>query len=138
MEDSLMDDFCSMVIDKLKEYGYEIYNISPTSNEKEICIMTESMMIFVNDNDKSITISFEYTLDPEKVAQNMMILNEVQEVKLVYIAESYIFDPEQKKYIVGQKAKEVANKIETDKILREYTKDQVYSHILATQKCHEC
>jgi hypothetical protein len=100
--------------------------------------MTESMMIFVNDNDKSITISFEYTLDPEKVAQNMMILNEVQEVKLVYIAESYIFDPEQKKYIVGQKAKEVANKIETDKILREYTKDQVYSHILATQKCHEC
>jgi len=133
-----MDDFCSMVIDKLKEYGYEIYNISPTSNEKEICIMTESMMVFVNDNDESITISFEYTLDPEKVAQNMMILNEVQEVKIVYIAESYIFDPEQKKYIIGQKAKEIANKIATEKMLREYTKDQVYSHILATQKCHEC
>lgn len=133
-----MDDFCSMVIDKLKEYGYQIYNVSPTSNEKEICIMTESMMLFVNDNDESITISFEYTLDPEKVAQNMMILNEVQEVKLVYIAESYIFDPEQKKYTVGQKAKEVANKIATDEMLRQYTKDQVYSHILATQKCHEC
>lgn len=133
-----MDDFCSMVKDKLNEYGYEIYNISPTPNDKEICIMTESMMIFVNENDESITISFEYTLDPEKVAQNMMVLNEVEEVKVVYIAESYIFDPEQKKYIVGQEAKNVANKLATQNLMREYTKDQVYSHILATHKGHEC
>ena len=133
-----MEGFCDLVQDKLKEYGYEIYHIAKTSNEKEICIMTESMMVFVNDKENSITLSFEYTLDPEKVAQNMMIVNEVEEIEYVYISESYIFDPEQKKYIVGKEAKEIAQKLATDRVMKEFTKDQIFSHILATQKCHEC
>ena len=133
-----MDDFCGLIRDKLNEYGYEIYHIAETRNEKETCIMTESMMVFVNEKDHSITLSFEYTLDPEKVAQNMMIINEVEDIELVYISESYIFDPEQKKYIVGNEAKEIANRIATQNFMRSYTRDQVYSHILATQKCHEC
>lgn len=133
-----MNDFCSLVKKKLDEYGYEIYHINKTPNQQEICIMTESMMVFVNENDNSITLSFEYTLDPEKVAQNMMIINEVEEINIVYISESYIFDPKQKKYIVGPEAKELAHKLATENFMRDFTTNQLYSHILATQKCHEC
>jgi hypothetical protein len=133
-----MEDFCSVVKNKLDEYGYEIYHVAETKNEDEICIMTESMMLFVNDKDKSITISFEYTLEPENVARNMMVLNEVDDIEFVYVSESFVFDPETKKYVVGNEAKKIAYKRAQVKIMKEFTKDQVYSHILATQRCHEC
>lgn len=133
-----MEDFCGQVKNKLDEYGYDIYHISETSNDNEICIMTESMMVFVDDKEKSITLSFEYTLEPEKVAQNMMILNEIEDIEYVYVSESFVFDPKTKKYVVGNEAKKIAYERAQAKIMREFTKDQVYSHILATQRCHEC
>ena len=79
-----MDRMCKLVKDKLNEYGYEIYNLSETSNKKEFCLMTESMMIFINEEDKSLTLSFECSLEPEKVGQSIMILNEIYSVKLIY------------------------------------------------------
>lgn len=133
-----MPEFCKLIEDKLAEYNYEIYNVSQTSNEYEYCIMSESMMIFTNEGDQSITISFQCNLMPENVAERMMVLNEVQELKAVYVTESYYFDEGTKKYILGKEARKLITEKILHETLREITQEQVYSHILATQKCHEC
>jgi hypothetical protein len=133
-----MDEFGDLVKSKLEEYGYIIYHINPTTAKDEFCIMTDDMMVFSNGSEKSITISFNCKLEPEVVAHNMMVLNEIKETKIVYITESYYLDVQNKKYITGKEAKKMAMKEITDEALREITKQQIYSHILATQKCHEC
>jgi hypothetical protein len=133
-----MSDFCKAVEHKLNEYGYEIYKTFETSNDKEFCIMTDDIMIFVDENEKSISLSFECTSKPVEVAQSIMMLNEINEIDYIYITESYIFDHSCKEYVVGEEAEEVADKMIQAKILNDYAKDQLFSHILATQKCHEC
>lgn len=133
-----MDEFGKKVKAKLEQYGYIIYNINTTSATDEYCIMTDGMMIFSNGIEKSLTISFDCKSLPEDVARNMMVLNEVSETRAVYISESYYLDKKNKNYIMGEKAKKMAIKEMTDLALREMAKDQIYSHILATQKCHEC
>jgi hypothetical protein len=138
MEGSLMDEFVVSVKKKLEEYGYNIYNVAYTSTKNEHCIMTDGMMIFANGDENSITISFKCNLEPETVAHNMMVLNEILETRIVYISESYYLDKKNKKYVMGEEAKKLAIKEITDLALREMAKDQIYSHILATQKCHEC
>jgi hypothetical protein len=133
-----MDEFGDLVKAKLEEYGYIIYNINPTSANDEYCIMTDNMMVFTNGIEKSITVSFECKLDPEVTAQNMMVLNEVEETRTFYISESYYLDVKNKNYVMGEEAKKMATKELTDLALREMAKEQVYAHILTTQKCHEC
>jgi len=133
-----MDSLGEKVKQKLHEYGYKIYNIHPTKNKDEYQFMTDKMIVFSNGSDMTITISFDSRLTPEKVAQSMMILNELKELKGVYITESYYLDKEHKVYEIGEKAEKLAIKELTDMALREMAKDQIYSHILATQKCHEC
>jgi hypothetical protein len=133
-----MSEICGLIKHKLNEYGYEIYEITETSYNREFCIMAESVMIFVNELEKSLTLSFECTLEPEKVAQRIMVINEIDEVSLVYISESYIFDKVTEKYIVGDHAKQVACEMEQSKLLKEITRKRLYCHILKTQKCHEC
>jgi len=133
-----MSDFCGVVEHKLNEYGYEIYQTFETSNDKEFCIMTDDIMIFVDENEKSLSLSFECTSKPVDVAQSIMLLNEIEEIDYIYITESYIFDRNCKNYVVGEEAEKVADELMQNKILSAYTRDQLYAHILATQKCHEC
>lgn len=133
-----MDDFGEKVKKKLEEYGFIIYNINHTSAEDEYCIMTDGMMVFSNGIEQSITISFECRLPPETVAHNMMVFNEIKEIRIVYISESYYLDKKNKKYIMGEEAKRMVANDVTHEALREITKQQLYNHILATQKCHEC
>jgi len=133
-----MDEFGKLVKNKLEEYGYVIYNVRTTRPDIEFCIMSDNMMVFTDGKEKSITVSFRCNLEPEKVAQVMMVLNEIKQMTILYISESYYFDKNNKKYVVGKEAKMLVAKEITDVALREFTREQIYSHILATQKCHEC
>ena len=72
-----MSEICELIKYKLNEYGYKIYKITETSYNQEFCIMAESVMIFVNESEKTLTLSFECTLEPEKVAQRIMVINEI-------------------------------------------------------------
>ena len=138
LEDTLMDGMCKLVKNKLIEYGYEIYNLTKTSNKKEFCLMTDSLIIFINEKEDSLTLSFECNLEPEKVGQSIMILNEIYSIKSIYISESYIFDEDNKKYIVGDDAKDLAFNRTRTEMLRQITQEQLYCNMLLTHKCHEC
>lgn len=133
-----MDDFGEKVKNKLEEYGFIIYNTNATSATDEYCIMTDGMMVFSNGVEKSLTISFHCRLAPEIVAHNMMILNEIKEVRIVYISETHFLDKENKKYVMGDEAKKMAAAEITAEAMREIAQTQLYNHILTTQKCHEC
>ena len=133
-----MDEFGLKVKSKLEEYGYSILNINPTTAKDEYCIMTDNMMVFTNGFDQSLTISFNCKTEPEEAARSMMVLYEVKEVRTVFISESYYLDQRNKKYVMGEKAKKMAMKEITDMALRELAQEQIFAHILTTQKCHEC
>lgn len=133
-----MDSFGEKVKSKLEEYGYIIYNTNSTSAKDEYCIMTDGMMVFTNGVEKSLTISFQCRLDPEIVAHNMMILNEIKAVKIVYISESHFLDKKKKQYVMGDEAKKLAAEEITAEALKEIAELQLYNHILTTQKCFEC
>jgi len=133
-----MENICQLVKNKLEQYGYEVSQLRQTSNFKEFCIMSNSMIIFVNEEDKSLTLSFECNLEPQKVGQRMTILNDIKEINSVFITESHMFDSINKNYTIGKEAKELDLKMKIYMLMKEITEQQVYREVLMTQKCHEC
>ena len=63
---------------KLNEYGIEIYHIETIQEKKEKIFYTEDMVLFVNDDLKSISIAFQATTKPERVGNLTLIVAEVE------------------------------------------------------------
>ena len=133
-----MDVFCKSVKNKLEEYNYIIYDTFQMKRKHEYRFMTEHMILFADGKEQSLSVSFQVASAPDIVAQDVMILNEINEVKAFYVTESYYFDRKNKKYVTGNKAKEMLMQDIADQAARKLAEQQLYNHILTTQKCHEC
>ena len=118
---------------KLEEYGLDIFNDYPV--EDEYVFFVEDMMIFVNQKTKTIGVSFQASLRPDRVANMMLILREM-EVD-IDVMESFIFD-RNNKYLSGEKAFDLINKSKQSEIIQDFLKDQAFRNILLHSKCHEC
>jgi hypothetical protein len=133
-----MDGFCETVKDKLEEYDYNLYDVSKMKRKREYRFMTDHMIIYADGKDNSLTVSFQVDSSPEIVAHDVMILNEIKGLNIVYVSESYYFDRKNKKYVTGKEANEMLLQEIANQAAIKIAKEQLYSHILTTQKCHEC
>ena len=80
---------------KLYEYGIEIYSEYPME-DKEYCIQTEKMMVFLNEKTASICIGFMADIKPEESSNYLLILSELKTIKSIDVTESYAFDEDNK------------------------------------------
>ncbi len=119
---------------KAEEYGLEIFNDYPIEG-KEYVFFIEDMMLFVNEEEKTIGVSFQACTRPERVGNMILILNEINEE--LDIVESFIFD-KNNRYLSGEKAFELIEKTKQSKTIQSFLKDQTLREILLKAKCHEC
>ena len=126
------------IIDKVRskteEYGLVIYNDYSTSDD-EYVFFVEDMMLFVNEDKKTIGVSFQASIRPEQAANMVLILNEMKEE--IDVMESFIFD-KNNRYISGEKAFELIEKSTESNIIQNFVKQQALNEILIKSKCHEC
>lgn len=124
-----------LVIDKLDQYGIEIVNNYEIN--KDYAITTEEMNIFVNDDEKSVSISFYATTVPENVARYVLIIYEIDEIEDIYVMDSYIFD-NKNNMIIGEQAHTIANESLGTMAVTDFLRQQTYIETLKKAKCYTC
>jgi len=120
---------------KLDEYGIEIYSEYPM--EKEYCIHTDQMMVFINEDEKNICLSFRADLKPEESSNYVLILSEIGNLAAIDVAESYAFDNENN-FITGDNAFNFVREYLISEAVSECVRQQTYNDILRTTKCFNC
>lgn len=129
-----MSNIIDLIVSKLEEYGIDLYQEYSYDKKKSHYFMAEDMVICLNKKDKSLGVSFKATSKPEKVANNIFILQEIPGINEDFeIMDSFIFNGKGK-LLTGDKAyKEVDKCIGEDKI-RDYIITQQQIHMLVSSK----
>jgi hypothetical protein len=123
---------------KINEYGLEIYSDYPLidGDNEDYVFFVEEMILFINEKEKSsIAVSFQASTRPERAANMILILNEIE--TNIDVMESFIFD-KNNEYLSGEKAFDLIEKSKQSDVIQDFVKDQTYKEILLTAKCHEC
>lgn len=134
-----MSDKTKVVVDKMIEYGMIIFRDYPIE-EKDVrqhVFICEDMVLFLDHNDVSLSVSFHASLKPEEVARNALILNEIEDFDQLFIMESYIINNDNE-LICGDEAFKLWRESEEAKYLRGFLKNRQYEEILRTSKCFIC
>lgn len=121
---------------KLDEYGVEIYDEYPTKTGDEYIIYIEEAILFLNEKEFSLSISFQATTKPEDSSSLTLILREVVDIT-INLMESFIFN-DKNEFICGDEAYKLIENHKKMRLLTELTKDRVYSEILQSSQCYEC
>jgi len=124
------------VIDKLTEYGMALYNDYATEDQGH-CFMTEKMIIFLDEEDDSISITFQSDTKPEDVASNILILKEIENVSEFFVMESFIYDKNQN-FVSGSKAHNIVRETLLESAFKKVAEQQTYNEILKQVKGFEC
>lgn len=122
--------------EKLFEFNFGIISGYCIDKTKEYMIITDDMILAVNDGDKTVSVAFEATTKPDTVAKRMMILSEVEGTKGLSVMESFVFENNQ--LVTGDEALKIAHKRLGREIINEFLKNQVYAEIIQSEKCFEC
>ena len=123
------------VLKKFEEYGMNLYTDYPTE-KNEHCFMVDNMIVYLDQEDNTVAVSFHASAKPEDVAQNLLILKEI-DVDDIYIMDSFIYDLNNR-FISGEDAhKLVKRTIETEAV-NDFTKRQTYTEYLVKAKCFDC
>ncbi|MCK5613100.1 hypothetical protein KAR91_65105 [Candidatus Pacearchaeota archaeon] len=124
------------VVKKFNEYGMKLFKDYPIE-KSEHCFMVENMIVYLDKKDNTIAVSFHASAKPEEVANNMMILNEIEGLSDIYVMESFIYDINNR-FLSGEEAHKLVKESIEHKALKEFAKRQTYIEVLTKAKCHEC
>ena len=121
------------VRDKLEEYGLKIFNDYLVEDSEHV-FYVENMILFVDKSDDSIGVSFQATTKAEKAANMSLILNETGYE--LNIMEAFIYD-KNNQCITGNEAYELIKNTDKAEAVKEYMKEQAYTHLLMSTP-NEC
>lgn len=95
------------VIDKLDEYGVDVLqSYDMDDNIPGYVLHLKDMIIFIDENQNDISMSFEITMRPEDVAKMTLILREIGIEGYTYsIMESYTYN-ESGDLLLGEEAEQ--------------------------------
>ena len=119
---------------KLEEYGLEIFN-EHLVEESEQVFYVENMIIFVSLEDESIGVSFQATIKPEKSANMILILSELETE--IDVMDSFIYD-KNNMCLTGSKAYDLIENTKKASAVQAFVLEQNYHQLLLSTKCHEC
>jgi len=126
------------VLEKLSEYGFGLISKYETEDQG-YCFMTNDMIIFLDEDDNSLAVTFQADSKPEDAATRILILNEIEDISEISVMESFIYDKDNK-FISGSKAHDI---VKDGIIMEAFTKlaqQQTYIEILKDKniECFEC
>lgn len=124
-----------LVSNKLKEYDISIYNKQQT-NKNETIIFSQDMILFVHEEEFSISVSFQATTKPHQASQYTLILCDIDKVNII-IMESFIYT-DKNKFVSGDKAYEIVSDSIKKKAMYEYATQEAYTNILENVECFKC
>lgn len=125
------------VTKKLELYGIKIYNEFEMENKGNYVFYLEKMILFVNNNDSSISVTFNVEIRPERSATIALILNQIKNAN-IHIMEPFILDMKKNEMVSGEKAYKVIENNNKLKLIEEFDRQKIYEEILETEEGYDC
>lgn len=122
---------------KFKEYGLEIFNDYPIGDTGEYVFFVEDMVVFIDIKANTIGVSFQVETKPEKVAQMILILNEIEASTEIDVMESFTFD-NNNQFLSGDKAYNLVEQSKEGKIIHDFVTKQAYRNLLVKSEGYQC
>lgn len=120
------------ILKKLDEYGFELYN--QYSDDNNYYFIIDDMVLCYDDNDEILSVAFKASTKPEKVANNTLILKEIEGIKDLEIMESFIYKG--KEILSGKDAHKYIEKVHGKKEIGKYLQKQNQIQMLLYSKKH--
>jgi hypothetical protein len=124
------------VKEKMDEYGINIYHVEKIPKTKERIFYVEDMVLFINDEVKSIGLAFQATTKPDRAANLTLIVAEI-DCEDISIMEGFIFN-ESSEFLSGEQAYQLVDQSKKKELLQQIQKEQMYEDLLKKVKCYEC
>lgn len=132
-----MSEIIDQIINKIEEYGIEVFDQFPTDEDTQFVIMAEDMILTYSFVDKDLGISFHVSTKPDDAARYTLILKEIKKIKKFLIMESFAFD-DNSNFVDGDKAYEIVEGNRIKEVIDSFVKDQTQKYMLATSKGFKC
>lgn len=132
----LMSNLIDKVKDKLEEYDIPIYEHYPIDDDENV-LFVEDMMLVVKEKDSELGVSFQVTSKPELVANNILILKEIPDIKDVNIMESFVFTND-RKIICGEEAFNLVHDAIEQDIIQDVEQKNYYKMLLMGAEGYKC
>lgn len=124
------------VREKMDEYGINVYHVEAIPDTEEKIFYCEDMVLFVNDKNKTIAISFQATTKPERAGNLTLIVAEIG-CEDISIMEGFIFNNSQE-FLSGEAAYQLINSSKKAELLEEIEKERLYETLLHNAKGYDC
>jgi len=124
------------VIDKLSEYGLPLFTDYPTEDQGH-CFISEQMILFLDEEDDSISVTFQADCKPEDSASKMLIISEIEDITDVSVMESFIYDKDNN-FITGKEAHQLIRDTLLMDAFKKVAKQHSYAYILDNMECFNC
>jgi len=121
------------ILKKLDEYGFELYNQYSDENNNHY-FMIDNMVLCYDEIDETLSIAFKASTKPETVANNTLILKEINGIKDIEIMESFIYKG--KEVLSGNEAHKYVEKVHGNKEIGKYINKQNQIQILLHSKIY--
>jgi len=121
------------ILKKLDEYGFELYNQYSDENNNHY-FMIDDMVLCYNDDCRILSIAFKASTRPEKVANNVLILKEIEYIDNIEVMESFIYKG--KEILSGEVAHKYIEKVRGNKEIGKYISKQNQIQILLHSKIY--
>jgi len=128
-----MNQGVEKILKKLDEYGFKLYNQYSDENNHYYFII-DDMVLCYDDNDEILSVAFKASTKPETVANNVLILKEIDGIKNLTIMESFIYKG--KEILSGKDAHEYIEKVYGKKEIGKYIRKQNQIQMLMYSKNH--
>lgn len=124
------------VKNKINEYDIILYDNYDIEGEDSHVFYIENAIIFIDLKKETMSVTFQATTRPDRVATLALILNEVK-CKAMYVMESFIFNGDNE-CVSGDEAFELIEKTKHLKAVHEVQEQFYYKEILEKERGFEC
>jgi hypothetical protein len=131
-----MPELFQNIYDKITEFDFEKIDHYPSSDEGIYILAADELVMYINDKKKSIAVSFLADTKPEVVANDILILKQIPQIKKIEIMDSFILINDD--MLSGEEAFErLYNSIKSEGI-REYSRNKIFESILREVDGYRC
>lgn len=130
-----MPGLVKKIEEKLQEYGMSIYDhYDIDGSDDEHVFLVEEMIVFIRNETKSASISYQATTRPDVAARNLLILSEVNSLEYIDVMDSFIYD-ENNEIVSGEDAYDLIKETKRVSIISEYLQEQTMKQIFNKMNC---
>jgi hypothetical protein len=131
-----MPELFQNIYDKITEFDFKEISHYPSDDEGIYILSVEEFVMFINNEKKSVAISFLADTKPEVVANDILVLKQIPQIEKIEIMDSFILVNDD--MLSGEEAFELLYNSIKSEGAREYSRNRIFETILTEVEGFKC